>query len=78
MVKDYYPRLRHQGVPKWLALLGTQLLTPYRRLSRYPSLHTPDAVRIRTIHRAAFLPLQTMEAISRITGTRWRPWMTIP
>ena len=45
VVKKYYPRLRHRGVPRWLALLGTQLLTPYRALSRYPSLHTPDAVR---------------------------------
>jgi nucleoside-diphosphate-sugar epimerase len=45
VVKEYYPRLRHLGVPRWLALLGTRLLTPYRRLSRYPSLHTPDAVR---------------------------------
>ena len=45
VVREYYPRLRYSGLPMWLALLGTRLLTPYRRLSRYPSLHTPDAVR---------------------------------
>ena len=44
VVKEYYPRFRFFGVPMWLALLGTQLLTPLRRLRRYPSLHTPDAV----------------------------------
>jgi hypothetical protein len=31
-------------MPMWLALLGTRLLTPFRRLSKYPSLYTPDAV----------------------------------
>jgi nucleoside-diphosphate-sugar epimerase len=45
VVKEYYPRLRHAGVPSWTALMGTYLWTPVRRLSRYPSLHTPDAVR---------------------------------
>jgi nucleoside-diphosphate-sugar epimerase len=44
VIKEHYPRFRYFGVPKWAALLGTHALTPYRRLSRYPSLHTPDAV----------------------------------
>jgi nucleoside-diphosphate-sugar epimerase len=44
VVREYYPRFRFFGVPMWLALLGTHLLTPIRRLGRYPSLYTPDAV----------------------------------
>jgi nucleoside-diphosphate-sugar epimerase len=44
VIKEYFPRFRGSGIPQWLALLGTHLLTPYRRLSRYPSLYTPDAV----------------------------------
>ncbi len=44
-IKKYYPRFRSIGMPMWMALVGTNLLTPYRRLRRYPSLNTPDAVR---------------------------------
>jgi hypothetical protein len=29
----------------WFALLGTYMLTPWRRLGNHPSLYTPDAVR---------------------------------
>jgi nucleoside-diphosphate-sugar epimerase len=43
-IKKYYPRFRSFGTPMWLALLGTHLLTPFRRLSKDPSLYTPDAV----------------------------------
>lgn len=43
-VREFYPRLRLLGVPKWMALLGTRMLTPIRRFRRYPSLYTPDAV----------------------------------
>jgi nucleoside-diphosphate-sugar epimerase len=44
VIRNYYPRFRNIGMPMWLALLGTRLLTPIRRLSKQPSLHTPDAV----------------------------------
>jgi nucleoside-diphosphate-sugar epimerase len=44
-IKTYYPRFRNIGFPMWFALLGTYLLTPFQRLSKYPSLNTPDAVR---------------------------------
>jgi len=44
VIKEHYPRFRYFGVPKWAALIGTHAMTPYRRLSRYPSLYTPDAV----------------------------------
>ena len=44
-IKKYYPRFRKFGMPMWLALNGTRLLTPLRRLSNLPSLYTPDAVR---------------------------------
>jgi nucleoside-diphosphate-sugar epimerase len=44
-IKKYYPRFRNLGMPSWLALAGTTFLTPLRRLSRNPSLYTPDAVR---------------------------------
>ncbi len=44
-IKTYYPRFQSIGMPEWFALLGTYLLTPFRRLSKYPSLNTPDAVR---------------------------------
>jgi nucleoside-diphosphate-sugar epimerase len=43
-IKEYYPRFRYLGIPKWIALLGTHLGGPLRRLRRYPSLYTPDAV----------------------------------
>jgi nucleoside-diphosphate-sugar epimerase len=44
-IRKYYPRFRTFGVPRWIALLGTQLLAPLRRLRRLPSLYTPGAVR---------------------------------
>lgn len=44
-IKKYYPRFRTIGTPTSVAMLGTAMLTPVRRLSRYPSLYTPDAVR---------------------------------
>ena len=44
-IRKYYPRFRSIGTPEPLALMGTSMLTPFRRLSRYPSLYTPDAVR---------------------------------
>jgi dihydroflavonol-4-reductase len=44
VIKRHYPRFRNIGMPMWLALLGTHLLTPIRRLSKQPSLYTPDAV----------------------------------
>ena len=44
VIREYYPRFRFFGLPMWMALMGTHLLTPIRRLSRYPSLYTPDAV----------------------------------
>lgn len=43
-IKKYYPRFREFGVPKWLATLGTHLLTPLRRLRNLPSVYTPEAV----------------------------------
>lgn len=44
-IEKYYPRFQNIGIPKWMALMGTYLLTPFRRLSKHPSLNTPDAVR---------------------------------
>jgi nucleoside-diphosphate-sugar epimerase len=44
-IQKYYPRFQTIGIPMWMALMGTYLLTPGRRLSKYPSLNTPDAVR---------------------------------
>jgi nucleoside-diphosphate-sugar epimerase len=44
VIRKYYPRFRNIGMPMWLALLGTHLLTPFRRLNKHPSLYTPDAV----------------------------------
>jgi nucleoside-diphosphate-sugar epimerase len=43
-IQKYYPRFRELGCPKWLALLGTYLITPIRRLSPEPSVYTPGAV----------------------------------
>lgn len=43
-IQKYYPRFRELGFPKWLALLGTYLITPIRRLSPHPSVYTPGAV----------------------------------
>jgi nucleoside-diphosphate-sugar epimerase len=44
-IRKYYPRFQNIGMPEWFALMGTYFLTPFRRLSKYPSLNTPDAVR---------------------------------
>ncbi len=44
-IRKFYPRFRSIGMPMWLALMGTSFLTPFRRLSKHPSLNTPDAVR---------------------------------
>ena len=44
VIKEHYPRFRYFSIPKWAALVGTYAMTPYRRLGRYPSLYTPDAV----------------------------------
>lgn len=44
-IQTYYPRFREIGCPQWLALLGTYLLTPFRRFSSHPSVYTPGAVR---------------------------------
>lgn len=44
-IRRYYPRFRSIGMPMWMALMGTYLLTPFRLLSKDPSLNTPDAVR---------------------------------
>lgn len=43
VIKENYPRFRYKGIPLRLALVATRLWTPVRRLSRYPSLYTPDA-----------------------------------
>ena len=43
-VCSYYPRLRRVWIPKWMALTGTLMLTPFRRLVPNPSLSTPEAV----------------------------------
>ena len=44
-IKKYYPRFREFGMPMWIALMGTHLMTPLRRLRNVPSLYTPQAVR---------------------------------
>jgi nucleoside-diphosphate-sugar epimerase len=44
-VRKYYPRFRAFGVPQWLAVFGTHLLTPLRRVRGLPSVYTPEAVR---------------------------------
>lgn len=43
-IQRYYPRFREVGFPRWLALLGTYLMTPFRRLRHHPSVYTPGAV----------------------------------
>jgi nucleoside-diphosphate-sugar epimerase len=44
VVRTYYPRFRQVSMPRWVALGGTRVLTPPRRLRGQPSLYTPDAV----------------------------------
>jgi hypothetical protein len=43
-IRKYYPRFRVLGVPLWASLMGTYAFTPVRRLSKKPSLYTPQAV----------------------------------
>lgn len=43
-IKKYYPRFREFGVPEWVALIGTHLISPLRRLRKFPSVYTPQAV----------------------------------
>jgi nucleoside-diphosphate-sugar epimerase len=45
-VRKYYPRLREVRIPMWIALAGTTMLTPFRRLLPNPSLSTPEAVKL--------------------------------
>lgn len=45
VIKLYYPGLKIIEVPEFLAKLGGQLLTPWRRLTGKPSLKTADAVK---------------------------------
>jgi nucleoside-diphosphate-sugar epimerase len=44
-VKRYYPDARVLRLPRWLALLATFLLAPFRRMRPNPGLETPGAVR---------------------------------
>lgn len=44
-VAKRYPHFKILRVPQPLAMLAMHLLTPFRRLKGYPSVHTPDAVR---------------------------------
>jgi len=43
--RQYYPRARVICLPRWLALLATALLTPFRRIRPHTGLETPGAVR---------------------------------
>ena len=45
VAKPYYPHARVLLFPKWLALLATMLLIPFRRIRPNPGLETPGAVR---------------------------------
>jgi hypothetical protein len=45
IVRQYYPNARVLLIPRWLALLATALLTPFRRFRPNPGLETPGAVR---------------------------------
>lgn len=45
IVKPHYPDARVHLLPRWLALLATSLLTPFRRIRPNPGLETPGAVR---------------------------------
>ncbi len=45
VVRQHYPKARVILLPRWLALLFTALLTPFRRFRPYPGLETPSAVR---------------------------------
>ncbi len=43
--RQYYPHARVIRLPRWLALLATALLAPFRSLRPHPGLETPGAVR---------------------------------
>ncbi|MDX1709402.1 MAG: NAD(P)-dependent oxidoreductase, partial [Desulfobacterales bacterium] len=45
IARQYYPNARVLSIPRLVALLGTALLTPFRRFRPHPGLETPDAVR---------------------------------
>ena len=45
VARQHYPNARVYPVPRWLALLTTALLTPFRRIRPNPGLETPGAVR---------------------------------
>ncbi len=45
IARQHYPNASVFPIPRLLALLGTGLLTPFRRFRQYPGLETPDAVR---------------------------------
>ena len=45
IARKYYPDARVLLIPRWLALLATALLTPFRHFRPYPGLETPGAVR---------------------------------
>jgi nucleoside-diphosphate-sugar epimerase len=49
-IRNHYPRLREVRIPKWFALAGTTILTPFRRLAPNPSLSTPEAVSVWNAH----------------------------
>jgi nucleoside-diphosphate-sugar epimerase len=43
--RRYYPRAQVIRLPRWLALVATALLTPFRSIRPHPGLETPGAVR---------------------------------
>jgi nucleoside-diphosphate-sugar epimerase len=45
IARQHFPKARVIRLPKWLALLATALLTPFRRLRPHTGLETPGAVR---------------------------------
>jgi nucleoside-diphosphate-sugar epimerase len=45
VARQFYPKARVHTVPRWLALLATFLLRPFRRIRPHPGLETPGAVR---------------------------------
>jgi nucleoside-diphosphate-sugar epimerase len=45
VARQHYPDARVLLIPRWLALLATALLTPFRQFRPYPGLETPGAVR---------------------------------
>ena len=45
VARQFYPKARVHAVPRWLALMATFLLRPFRGVRPYPGLETPGAVR---------------------------------